>query len=265
MNIKAFILTAIAASAVCGCAPKQGARSIIVYYSATGTTGTVAKLFQEKTGADIAEILTAEPYDTEYDALIEQYQKEMKAGITREIQPLDVNFDNYDVIYLGSPVWFGHCCGPVESFLKNYDLKGKTIIPFFTFGSGGNTAVDMVEQYQPEAEIPAWYGVRAARIEKADAEIDTFLVGLGILEGDVVELPEYSQEREPDDTEKAVFDEACGSYPMPLGTPVAVSSRETADSDQYIFKTESDSGNASYIYVTRPKSGGVAEFTQVVR
>lgn len=265
MNAKAFILTAVAAGAVCGCAPKQGPRSIVVYYSATGTTETVAKLFQEKTGADIVEIVTSEPYNTEYNALIEQYQKEMQAGITREIQPVDVNFDDYDVIYLGSPVWFGHCCGPVETFLKSYDLKGKTIIPFFTFGSGGNTAVDMVEQYQPEAEIPAWYGVRAARIEKADAEIDTFLAGLGVLEGEVVELPEYSQEREPSEAEMAVFDEACGSYPMPLGTPVAVASRETADADQYIFRTESEAGNSSYIYVTRPKAGGAAEFTQVVR
>ncbi len=266
MNTKAFILTAIAAGAVCGCAPKTQVRSIVVYYSATGTTETVAELFRDKTGSDMVEILALKPYDTAYDALIEQYQKEMQAGVTREIQSLDVNFDDYDVIYLGSPVWFGQCCGPVETFLKSYNLKGKTIVPFFTFGSGGNTAVDMVEKYQPEAEIPAWYGIRAARIEKAAAEIDTFLVGLGVMEGEVVQLPEYSPERELSEAEKAIFEQACGSYPMPLGNPVAVSSRETSDADEYIFKTLSPDGErTARIYVTRPKDGGAAEFTQVVR
>ena len=269
MKTTAFILTAITATAICGCAPKQ-AKSLVLYYSVSGTTETVAKVFAEKTGADIVRIEAVNPYVNDYQTIIDTYQKEMAEGITRDIQPLEVNLDDYDVIYLGCPVWFGHCAGPMETFLKNYNLAGKKVVPFFTFGSGGNTAYDMVKNYQPEAEIPGWYGVRAARVDKAGAEVEAFLVGIGELEGEAVELPEFSEAREVSEADMAVFNEACGSYPMPLGTPASVCSRELSDAVEYIFTTQNTTPDGavstSEIYVTAPKAeGAAAEFTQVVR
>lgn len=263
-----FILSAIAATAVCSCAPGQESRSLVVYYSATGTTATVAGIFQEKTGADIEQILPVESYGTDFNRIVQAYQQEMASGTTREIQPLKANPADYDTIYIGTPVWSGNPAGPVETFLKQYDLKGKVIVPFCTFGSGGNTAAEMIQKLQPDAKVPGWYGVRQARIDKADAEVGSFLVGIGVLGGSTAKLPAFSQQRELSDGERAIFDEACSSYQMPLGSPVSVASRQLEGATEYIFKSEVSGFDGKQtvqeIYVTK-MAGSPAEFTQVVR
>ena len=265
-----FILSTVALVAVCSCTPKPEERSLVLYYSVSGTTEAVAKIIQEKTGADIEQIVAVEPYENDFMKIVEAYQKEMRQGVTREIEPLKVNLDDYDIIYLGTPVWCGNCAGPVETFLKNNDLKGKKVIPFCTFGSGGNTAAEMVQRMQPDAEVPGWYGVRTARVDKAPAEIDAFLAGIGVLAGEMKKLPDFSEQRELTDAEAAIFEEACGSYQMPLGTPTSVASRDLDDAVEYIFRSEVkgfDGKDAvQEIYVTKGKAeGSVAEFTQVVR
>lgn len=270
MKYAPFILLSIAATAVLGCTPKQEAKSLVIYYSVSGTTEAVAKIFQEKTGADIARIEAVNPYENDFKKIVEVYQQEMEQGVTRDIEPLEVNLADYDTIYIGTPVWFGKCAGPVETFLKNNDLKGKTVIPFCTFGSGGNTAAEMMQKMQPEAGFPAWYGVRTARVDKAPVEVEAFLAGIGAIEGTVEELREFSAFRDLTEEEKAIFEEACGSYPLPLGSPDSVASRDLDEAAEYIFKSivkGFDGKDAvQEIYVTKGKAeGSTAEFTQVMR
>lgn len=273
-----FIIGAALTFTISGCATKnqdkkeqtKEPRSIVVYYSQSGTTKAVAQLLQAKTNADILEIQSAVPYDDDFQAIVDAYVQEMKQGITREIVPVQVDMANYDTLYIGFPVWCGNAAGPMENFLRNVDLKGKTIVPFCTFGSGGNTSIDQLKQLQPEASYTDWYGVRADRLAKADAELDTFLARIGVTEGEVEPLPDFSEPHDVTDEEAAIFEAACGSYQMPLGTPISVASRSLTDATEYLFvsKVTGFDGNETtqQIYVLKgnePES--VAEFTQVVR
>ncbi len=269
-KVKASILGAAALATLCGCSAKQESHSVVVYYSATGTTETVAKLIHEKTGADLLKIEPVESYGEDYDGIIKAFQQEMEQGNIREIEPTGLKVSDYDTVYVGTPVWFGRCAGPVEVFLRESDLKGKVVVPFCTFGSGGNTVPGQMKTLQPEASFTDWFGIRAARIDKADAEVTAFLAKIGAIEGDVSEWPDFSENRTPDEAEMAIFNEACGSYPMPLGTPDRVASRDKGDSIEYLFKGTVNGRDGKEttqsIYVTKGKSeGSVAEFTQVVR
>ncbi len=269
-KISTSLLGAAALLSVCGCSSDQKSRTLVVYYSASGATETVAKLIAEKTGADIVTITPVEAYGTDFDAINEAFKKEMETGVSRAIEPLGADLNKYDTVYVGTPVWYGRCAGPVETFLKAYSLKGKTVYPFCTFGSGGNTAAEQMKLLQPDAHISDWYGVRNARLDKAGAELDRFLARLSAPKNAVPQWPAFSESRPLDGAELAIYDEACGDYPLPLGTPVSVASRDKGDVTEYLFETRATGfdGKATTqsIYVVKGKAeGSVAEFTQVVR
>ena len=273
-----LILSAVLTLSVCSCTSKSqeqknqdnGPHSLVVYFSQSGTTEAVAQLLQAKTGADILKILAAVPYDDDFQAIVDAYVQEMKAGITREIQPVETDLTQYDTLYIGFPVWCGNAAGPMETFLRSVDLKGKTIIPFCTFGSGGNTSIDQLKQLQPEANYTDWYGVRTERLAKADAELDEFLARIGVTPGDAKPLPAFTEQRDLTEEEAAIFEAACGSYQMPLGTPISVAVRSLDNGTEYLFVSKvtgfDGSEGTQQIYVIQGNEpGSVAEFTQVVR
>ena len=178
---------------------------------------------------------------------------------------------DYDIIFLGYPIWFGTYAMPIATLVKQNDFAGKTIVPFCTFGSGGlNTSSDALRKALPKANIKPGYGVRTARVAAAAKELDRFLKENGYKPGTVTPLPDYSEQKPVTEAEKALFDAACSSYQFPLGTPVTVGSRQTPDGTDYKFTVKSQGFNGgesqSIIYVTVGKEAGAKpEFTQVVR
>ena len=99
---------AIAMIALASCSPKKGSesKSLVLYYSQTETTKTLAELIQQKTGADIASIEVVTPYG-DYGETIQRGSQEVASHNLPELKPLTVDLEDYDVIYLGTPVWFG--------------------------------------------------------------------------------------------------------------------------------------------------------------
>ncbi|MDO4462414.1 MAG: flavodoxin [Bacteroidia bacterium] len=238
-----------AALALTACGPKQSpSKSLVVYYSQSGATKQVANIFANAVSADIDSIVAENPYNGDFNQTIARCQEEFANGITPSVST-SRNVADYDTIYIGYPVWFGKVAQPMAGWLKSVDLTNKVIIPFCTFGSGGNTSIADIQNAQPNANILNAYGVRNARVSKAEAEIADFLVANGIMPGEKPAAVSYSEPQEITEETMAIFQAACGSYPMPLGTPVSVS---VADSN-YIFTTESQSpdGNKSQsnIYV----------------
>lgn len=247
-------------------APKK---SIVIYYSLTNTTAQVAKTFSDKLGIEIDSIVCNEPYDKDFGKTIQRWNEEREKNVLPAIKPISHNIADYDTIYLGYPIWGGTYPPAMANFIKSNDLKGKVLVPFCTFGSGGlNTSTDNLKAELPESKIIDGYGVRAARISKAQGEVETFLVNSGIVQGEKVVLPEFSEQQPVTDDDKKVFDAACGSYQMPLGTPTTVGKRQIKNGTEYLFNVESKGpdGNAaqSQIYVTAEENAA-PEFTQVVR
>ncbi len=241
---------------------------LVLYYSQTGSTKAVAEELQKELGADIDSITVEIPYDGTYDQTIERSRQERESGVTPALMPLKVNPDDYDVIFLGYPIWFGTYALPVAGLLKEYDFSGKKVVPFCTFGSGGlETSIKDLKKALPKAEIANGYGVRTARMAAISKEINHFLIENGYLEGDLEALPDYSEQQSVTDEEKAIFEAACGDYRFPLGTPLTVGKRSTADGTDYCYtvKNANDEGTAT-IYVTVGKeTDAKPEFTRIVR
>ena len=246
-------------------------KKLVLYYSETGTTKTVALELQKQLGADIEEIEAVEPYSGIFQETIQRGQREMQSGEMPAIKPLKKQIADYDIIFLGYPIWFGTYANPIITLVKEQDFAGKTIVPFCTFGSGGlNTSSDALKKALPKATIAKGYGVRTARVASAAKELDRFLKENGYKKGSVEKLPEYSEQKPVTEVEKQIFDAACSSYQFPLGTPQTFGKRSTSESTDYKFTVTGRGMNGaestSIIYVTVGKAADAKpEFTEVVR
>ncbi|MCD8293370.1 MAG: hypothetical protein LUC23_06370 [Prevotellaceae bacterium] len=275
MKKTVFLCAAAAALCVaCGPAKKGGEpepehKYLVLYYSQTGNTEEVAEDIAELVYAEAVSFDVETPYNGTFDETIERCLAEQQADTLSPLMPLDIDLDDYDVIFLGYPVWFGTYARPVASLLKELDFSGKTIVPFCTFGSGGlSSSVNDLRAALPEATVTDGFGIRAARIDKAAAEVERFLIVNDYMDGDVEELPDYSAQQPVTEAETAIFQTACGDYPMPIGTPVSFGTRVTPEGTDYLFTVstknpEGQDGTAT-VYITCP-AGGTPEFTSVER
>ena len=218
------------------CTQKKGPKTLVLYYSQTQTTQKVAEEIANRLGADIEAILPVVPYDGDFQATIMRGQKEAAEGVFPELQPLSVDVNAYDVIFLGYPIWFGTYAPPVAALLNTVDLSGKKIVPFCTFGSGGlEESVTAIRQKLPEAEVLPGYGVRAARIDAVPAEVERFLKEGGFIPGEVTPLEAFPEFQPATEEDAAIFDAAVGTYPMIQAVAEQVTSRPVPGGKEYEF------------------------------
>ena len=109
-------------------------KSLIVYYSYRGNTESIAEMIQKETGADVVRIQTVVPYTGSYNQVVNQGQEEVNRGYCPKINPVDVDWSQYDTIILGTPVWWYTFAPAMHTFLKSQDWNGKTVYPFATNG-----------------------------------------------------------------------------------------------------------------------------------
>ena len=271
------MMLALAAAAVtaisCG-TKKEAQKVLVVYYSQTSNTKAVAEEIATKLGADIEEIVAVKPYDGDFQATIERCMQEREEGVTPEIQPLTADVSQYDVIFIGYPVWFGTYAPPVAAFLNQVDLSGKKVVPFCTFGSGGlESSVKNLTEAQPNAEILAGYGVRAARMEAMPKEVDQFLKAGGFIEGEYTPLEDFPDQHPVSEEETAIFDAAVDGYPMLNAQAKTVASRSIPEGAEYLFTAvdlpredgpKMPPAGEMQVYVTVAE-GEAPVFTKVVR
>ena len=116
---------------------------LVVYYSATGNTETVANYIAEATGGDIFEITPAEPYtddDLNWSDENSRVTREHEDESLRDVELTTTqveNWDSYDTVFIGYPIWWGIAAWPVDGFVEANDFTGKTVIPFCTSSSSG--------------------------------------------------------------------------------------------------------------------------------
>lgn len=122
--------------------PETG-KTLVVYYSASGNTARVAKDIAEAAGADLFEIVPTEVYTSEdlnWTNPDSRVSREHDDESLRDV-PLTTtevpDWDSYDTVFIGYPIWWGIAAWPVDTFVKNNDFTGKTVIPFATSSSSG--------------------------------------------------------------------------------------------------------------------------------
>lgn len=122
--------------------PETG-KTLVIYYSASGNTARVAKDIAEAAGADLFEIVPTEVYTSEdlnWTNSDSRVSREHDDESLRDV-PLTTtevpDWDSYDTVFIGYPIWWGIAAWPVDTFVKNNDFTGKTVIPFATSSSSG--------------------------------------------------------------------------------------------------------------------------------
>lgn len=140
-------------------------KTLIVYYSNSGNTKAVADTLKQILKCDIKEIQSDKSYKQENVLTLKNLvQEQLKSGYVPKTNKIDIS--NYDVIFIGSPVWKSHVSLPVKSFILNNNFKNKTIIPFYTFGGKADKAKldNEIKEYSKNANVlnsflTVWNGV----------------------------------------------------------------------------------------------------------
>jgi len=148
-------------------------KTIVVYFSNTGTTEKVANYISEELNTDIFKIEATKPYTSEdlnYNnsssrANIEQNDINARPEIENKIQ----NIEQYDIVYLGYPIWWGQAPRIMNTFLESYDFSKKTIIPFCTSHSSGIGSSD--ENLHSFADNAQWISGKRFSSEVSESEI----------------------------------------------------------------------------------------------
>lgn len=116
---------------------------LVVYYSATGNTEAVAGYIAEATGGDLFELEPVEPYSDadlnwtdENSRVTQEHEDESLRDVELVADTVD-NWDSYDTVFIGYPIWWGIAAWPVDTFVEANDFTGKTVIPFCTSSSSG--------------------------------------------------------------------------------------------------------------------------------
>ena len=110
---------------------------LVAYYSHSGNTGEIASYIEKQTNGTLFEIIPVIPYPVAYNDVVRQAKLEIQSGEKPELKTKIDDIESYDIIFIGSPNWWGPIVPPISSFLSEYDFSGKTIIPFCTHGGGG--------------------------------------------------------------------------------------------------------------------------------
>ena len=136
----------------------------VVYYSQSKgrNTETVAKWIRKHSGGDLIAIECVTPYPDAYTATLKAANAERKSGKYRPIKPMPP-LDGYDVVFIGSPIWYGTYAFPVAELLKDHKFAGKTVVPFSTHGGGGAANYERdIKKACPEAKVLSGWTARGA-------------------------------------------------------------------------------------------------------
>jgi len=146
MKKTVMMLTALLVVSLSACSQKKTETTmeqkvLVAYFSASGTTKGVARQLAEVAGADLHEIKPEKPYtnadldwnDRQSRSSVEMQDKHSRPAITAKLQ----NMKDYDVVYVGFPIWWYTCPTIINTFMEAYDFRGKTVIPFATSGGSG--------------------------------------------------------------------------------------------------------------------------------
>ena len=124
-------------------AETTGGKTLVVYYSATNNTEAVAGYIADATGADLFELVPVEPYTsddlnwTDRDSRVSREHNDESLRVVELENAVPDNWDEYDTVFIGYPIWWGIAAWPVDGFISANDFTGKTVIPFCTSSSSG--------------------------------------------------------------------------------------------------------------------------------
>lgn len=159
-------------------------KTLVVYFSATGTTQGVAQTIADTVGADLFEVVPSDPYTsddlnwTNNDSRVSrEHNDEGLRAVALESTGVD-GWDNYDTVFIGYPIWWGIAAWPMSSFVAVNDFTGKTVIPFCTSTSSGiGQSGDLLAEL---ADAGTWLDGQRFSRGSSEADIASWVNGLNL-------------------------------------------------------------------------------------
>ncbi|SDF37855.1 flavodoxin [Sporomusa acidovorans] len=129
-------------------------KALVVYFSYSGNTRIIAEQIRQSVDGDIVELQPLTPYSADYDTVVKQGKQEIESGFKPPLKAKVESLAAYDVIFVGTPIWWYTIAPPVASFLAESDLAGKTIIPFCTHGGyGPGHNLEDIKKLAPKSRV----------------------------------------------------------------------------------------------------------------
>ncbi len=154
---------------------------LIAYYSYSGNTKSIAQKIQNQTGGDIFEIKTVKEYPKNYNEVVEQAKKEKASDFKPELQSKVDNIKDYDIVFIGTPVWWYTMAPALKSFIAENDLSGKTIVPFCTHGGGGESSTFTdIAKLAPNSKTVKGFSVYENGSSSTEKDIQNWLKSLNL-------------------------------------------------------------------------------------
>jgi flavodoxin len=187
LTFACFLLTILAGPALAqgtspsGEAASGGSKVLVAYFSQTGNTEAVANQIVSKTGATLYRITTVKPYPDNYSDCTRVAKQEQNDNARPELATHVADMASYDIIFLGYPNWWGTIPMALFTFLEEYDLTGKIIIPFCTHdGSALGRSERDITALAPNSTIKRGLAIRGSRARQSESDIDKWLAGLEV-------------------------------------------------------------------------------------
>ena len=181
-----------------GCSNAQSMSSkniLIVYLSRTNNTKTIAEIIHNNVGGTLVALELEKPYAENYQATVQQVVKENETGYLPPLKTKIDSIETYDVVFVGFPTWDMQMPPPMKSFLHQYDLSGKTVIPFNTnagygVGSGFQTVTKLcknskvLEGFSIKGGVErdgVYLVIKNEKRKEAEKEVKQWLQKIGII------------------------------------------------------------------------------------
>lgn len=191
MQTKHFLLSIIVITLMTNCTQGQqtpkatdGKKILVVYYSWSEgkNTKAIAQQIQKTTGGDIFEIVPVNDYPIDYQACVDQAKKEINEGFKPGLKSKINNIESYDIIFVGTPNWWSTMAPPVATFLSEYNLEGKTVVPFCTHGGGGKArCFSDMEKFCEKSTLLEGLVVSGGNAKSSQNEVDKWLKEIKIV------------------------------------------------------------------------------------
>ena len=149
---------------------------LVVYFSHSGNTRVLAQQIRDATGGSIYEIQTVKDYPSDYQTVVDQAKREINSNYKPVLKTKIRNIESFDVIFIGSPNWWSTIAPPVATFLTEYNLEGKTLVPFMTHGGGGmGHSVSDIKKLCPTSTVLEGLPINGRLVRRAEDDVTHWL------------------------------------------------------------------------------------------
>ena len=196
--ISLLLVTMLLCTAIPVFAEETPAHVLVVYFSHAGenynvgvieegNTAKMGRIIAEQMGADVFELVPVVPYPEDYDSCLDVATREQQKKARPEYEGEIENWDQYDTVFIGFPIWWGNIPNIVYTFMEAYDFSGKTVIPFNTHeGSGQAHSQRDIEGLLTSATVLKGLALRGSKAqndaEGTGADVSDWLKSIGLVQ-----------------------------------------------------------------------------------